>query len=443
MRQTTLLYFATLLCFSNYAQQLPGKQWQSYANPEEAGFSIEKLNQAKQLYDSVGFAATLIIHKGSIVASWGENTRRFMLASMRKSLLSALIGKAIDEGKLDLNSTLRDLNINDITPLTNEEKSAKVKDLLTTRSGVYLPSAFEFKGWKDLKPARSSHTPGTFWYYNNWDFNALCTIYEQSTGKKIFSAFDNEIAKQIGMEDYRQMDGVYYYEPESIHPAYLFKMSSRDLARFGLLYLNKGRWNNKIVIPESWVSLSTQAHATAYDDQYGYLWWATPVNNQKAYTAQGAGSHILTVIPDQDLIIVVRTNDYNRPINNGSDKALVELISIAKHKPAVIKPNLTTYTWFQKERPTSIGTYPINESIIREFTHPQFGIFKIERDKSKITLLTKPARFNMICIGKDEYYIEDMDVKAMFVEAKEPGVKNRCEMIMKPNAGERVLMFYY
>lgn len=443
MRQTTLLYFATLLCLSSYAQQLPGKQWQSYANPEEAGFSMEKLNQAKQFHDSVGFAAALVIHKGSIVASWGENTRRFMLASMRKSLLSALIGKAIDEGKLDLNSTLRDLNINDITPLTTEEKSAKVEDLLTTRSGVYLPSAFEFKGWKDLKPARGSHAPGTFWYYNNWDFNALCTIYEQATKKKIFSAFENEIAKPIGMEDYRQFDGVYYYEPESMHPAYLFKMSSRDLARFGLLYLNKGKWNDKKVIPESWVSLSTKAHATAYNDQYGYLWYTTAVNDQTAYTAQGAGSHVMTIIPDQDLIIIVRTNDYNRPINNGSDKALVKMIAAAKGNPPVNKPKLTTHTWFHKEAPASTGTYTINESIIGEFMHPQFGKFIVERVKSDLTLLARPARFNMISIGKDEFFIEDMGFKAKFVEAKESIQKYKCEMLSMPGSSERVLMFYY
>ena len=443
MKKIALFYFAWISYVGINAQQLPDKNWLKYANPKEAGFSEEKLNYAKQYYDSVGFGAGLIIHKGVIVASWGENTRRFMLASMRKSLLSALIGNAIENGKLDLNATLADLKIDEITPLTTKEKSAKLKDLLTTQSGVYLPSAFEFKGWKELKPERGSHDPGTFWYYNNWDFNALGTIYEQATQKKIFTAFKNEIATPIGMEDYRPMDGVYYYEPESMHPAYLFKMSSRDLARFGLLYLNGGKWNDKKVISESWVSLSTQAQAKAYDDQYGYLWWATPVNGMNAFTAQGAGSHVLTIIPELDLVVVVRTNDYIRPINNGSDIRLVELIVKAKNAIPVTNPQLVEHAWFQKESPAGSGTQSINESIFREYTHPQFGKFKVEQEKSKLTLLAKPARFNMISVGMDEFYIEDMDIKAVFIAAEDPNLKNTCGFMIKPGSQGRVLAFYY
>lgn len=443
MKQTVLFFLAVLFCGVGYTQPVAGKQWQAYSDPAEAGFSLEKLNRAKRFYDSVGFGAALVIHRGSVVASWGENTRRFMLASMRKSLLSALIGNAVEDGKLSLDATLAELNINDLTPLTEVERSARVKDLLTTRSGVYLPSAFEFKGWKELKPARGSHAPGTFWYYNNWDFNALCTIYEQATRKKLFEAFEKEIAQPIGMEDYRPLDGVYYFEPESIHPAYLFKMSSRDLARFGLLYLNGGKWGDKRVLPESWVKLSTTGHATAYDDQYGYLWWTTPVHQRVAFTAHGAGSHVVTVIPEQELVLVVRTNDYVRPINNGSDRVLVGLLSEAKDRPAVGAARLTPHTWFQQDAPVKAGTHTINASIAGAYAHPQFGTFVIESGKSGITLLARPARFNLIPIDRDEFFIEDMGLRAKFVEAKEPGQKNKCEPLLMPTSGERVLMFYF
>ena len=83
------------------------------------------------------------------------------------------------------------------------------------------------------RPARGSHEPGTFWYYNNWDFNALGTIYEHATGTGIYDALDRLIAKPIGMQDYRPEDGVYFPGAASIHRAYPLRMSARDLARFG------------------------------------------------------------------------------------------------------------------------------------------------------------------------------------------------------------------
>jgi CubicO group peptidase (beta-lactamase class C family) len=103
------------------------------------------------------------------------------------------------------------------------------------------------------RPARHSHKPGTFWYYNNWDFNTLGTIYERAARSSIFDAFEREIARPIGMQDYQRTDGSYFTGAASVYPAYPFNMSARDLARFALLCLNKGRWQDWQIIPAAWV----------------------------------------------------------------------------------------------------------------------------------------------------------------------------------------------
>jgi CubicO group peptidase (beta-lactamase class C family) len=103
-----------------------------------------------------------------------------------------------------------------------------------------------------------------FWFYNNWDFDALGAIYRQATGEDIFQSFARRIAKLIDMEDFSVRDGQYILEPLSIHPAYPFMMSARDLARFGLLFLNDGRWNATQVIPAAWVKESTAATVAKY-----------------------------------------------------------------------------------------------------------------------------------------------------------------------------------
>ena len=243
MKRRLWLHFilGSMLCVSVAFGQVPSDGWQMFESPEEAGFSSERLAQAKALYDSLDVAALMVVVDGRVLVSWGDIYRRFMCHSVHKSLLSALYGTFVDEGSIDLDKTLGELGIDDISPLSEKEKQAQIRDLLKARSGVYHPAAYETAGMKASRPRRGSHMRDTFWYYNNWDFNVLCTILEKHTGRDFFVDFYHRIAAPIGMEDYRVMDGYHHLEPHnSIHPAYPFKLSARDMARIGLLFLRKG-----------------------------------------------------------------------------------------------------------------------------------------------------------------------------------------------------------
>jgi CubicO group peptidase (beta-lactamase class C family) len=93
------------------------------------------------------------------------------------------------------------------------DSMARVVDLLRARSGVYHLVDFETESMRKSRPARGSHAPGTFWYYNNWDFNVLGTIFEKKTGLKIGAAFYRRIAKPIGMQDFQPGDVFYFGGP--------------------------------------------------------------------------------------------------------------------------------------------------------------------------------------------------------------------------------------
>jgi CubicO group peptidase (beta-lactamase class C family) len=102
------------------------------------------------------------------------------------------------------------LGIDDNEPsLTLEEKQARVIDLLKARSGIYHAALYETPAMKAEKPVRGSHPPRSFWAYNNWDFNALGTIYETATHDSIYHSFDERIARHIGMEDFSFKDQEY------------------------------------------------------------------------------------------------------------------------------------------------------------------------------------------------------------------------------------------
>jgi len=239
--------------------------------------------------------------------------------SCRKSLLNSLIGIAVAEGKINLGDTLEKLGIDDNKPsLTPVEKQATVRDLLEARSGVYHPTVYETKGMMEQKPPRGSHAPGTFWYYNNWDFNALGYIYESATATKIFEAFYREIAQPTGMQDFRPTDGRYITSADTRFPAYVFEMSARDFARFALLYLHGGRWNNAQVVPQDWVKASTQPYSDTDSGGYGYLWWTGDSASgaqeripfpKGSFWAEGHLGQYAVVVPSLDLIIVNRVDE--------------------------------------------------------------------------------------------------------------------------------------
>ena len=243
---------------------------------------------------------------------------------------------------IDLANTMEEIGISDVNPtLTYEERQARVRDLLMSRSGIYHPAAAESPEMKYGRPKQGSHRPGTFWYYNNWDFNALGTIFESFVKTSIFSAFNREIADPLKMEDFRLEDTKYFRDAASVHPAYMFRMTARDIARFGLLFLRQGEWRGKQIIPRNWISESTRAHSDAGDrGGYGYMWWAAKQGKlfpfvdlgEGAYAAIGYDGHYLVVIPHLNLIVMHQADavTYGRSINDNQFGRLLKLIIEAK-----------------------------------------------------------------------------------------------------------------
>lgn len=177
------------------------------------------------------------------------------------------------------------------------------------------------------KPARGSVSPGEQWLYNNWDFNVLGTIYERASGRSIYQALFEDIAAPICMQDYHPDDGRYMSGEVSRHPAYHIALTARDMARFGFLYLNDGRWDNKLVLPAGWVAESTTAHSLARRSGYGYLWWTTGHAGEAEtvdgvrrnadlpafrYAAQGHHGQMIYVVPAKRLVW-----SRSHPLRNG------------------------------------------------------------------------------------------------------------------------------
>lgn len=296
----------------------PIAEWRQYAAPEEAGFASERLDEARRIAEKSDSAAVLLVYRGHVLAAWGDVSRPFKCHSVRKSLLSALYGIAVDQGKIDLTRTLADLGVDDQPPLTETEKRATVRDLIMARSGVYHRAAYEPSSMSRRRPERNSHQPGEHFWYNNWDFNTAGAVFERELGATVFESFKAWIAEPIGMEDFRLDRMLDHREPcASKYPAYLFRLSARDLARFGWLYACDGKWNGRQVVPAAWVEESTKPHSDAgRRGFYGYMWWVSPagtpgdmvptLSKYDKFIASGTGSQWLLVVPEAEFVFVNR-----------------------------------------------------------------------------------------------------------------------------------------
>lgn len=301
------IFFALLMHSSRIAY---GENWSS-----------EKLAKAEAFSKTLDTAAVVIMQHGRVVDQWGAVAMPLKCHSTRKSILSALFGPHVEAGTIDLDATLNQLGIDDNEPsLTEKERRATIRDLLKARSGIYHPALYETATMAERRPQRGSQLPNTFWYYNNWDFNAAGTIFENLTGRSIFEEFESRLAIPLGMQDFRrQRDTQYVTGDDSVHPAYPFRLSTRDLAKFGQLMLQDGKWHSQQLIPASWVHESTKSYSDAGSSGgYGYMWWVAVDGShypgvtlpEGSYSARGFRGQYLVIIPAWKMVICHRVNSF-------------------------------------------------------------------------------------------------------------------------------------
>ncbi len=334
LRKNRLHLTLLLIALGLFSCNEPGYRF-SYSDPETMGFSREKLDTLAAFLSEAGSSAMILMVDEQVIFQWGDVKKKHTIHSIRKAMLNSLYGIKISQGIIDTTRTLGDLDIDDIEPsLSGEEKGARIADLLKSRSGVYHHAAAVSTGMLYGKPERGAHSPGEHYYYNNWDFNVLGAILEQETGQSIYALFEEEIAKPLGMLDYKgsytsidgesdessipRTDGFYQVEAsKSKYPAYHFRMSARDMAIYGQLYLNRGEWNGQQILPAEWIDASTTPYSPKnpeYGIAYGLLWnvlTQTEEDESRSFFHTGAGLHMLGVYPSLKLVLVHRVDTEN------------------------------------------------------------------------------------------------------------------------------------
>lgn len=320
--------------------KFPGSRWVE-VGADALGWDAAKLAAAKSVFASQPSAAVMVVHRGQLIAQWGAVDKRYTAQSVRKALVNSLAGMLVDQRTLRVTDTLATLGIDDRSPvLTENEKRATFRDLMHSRSGIFHTALYEIGGWKRERMAlaeeerlanKDVHPAGAYWIYNNWDFNAVGTIIERAARREIGPLFADWVARPLQMEDFHADDVEYttsdhpaekQFGNVSDHRAYVFNISTRDLARYGVLYLACGRWNGRQLLSENWIRESltgidtrlgrpADRQRTGFGD-YGYLWqidrpgarrFEMLQTREPFYVASGARGHAMLIMPYLDLVI--------------------------------------------------------------------------------------------------------------------------------------------
>jgi CubicO group peptidase (beta-lactamase class C family) len=304
------------------ARVFPADEWERIERPECAGWSAEGLAGVRDRLSQMTTTGFMAVVDGRVLMDYGDVQVLSYLASARKSVLSMLYGIYVQRGAIDLDRTLEQLGIDDHGGLSAEERQATVRHLLSARSGIYHAAS---NGGDDAAsaPPRGSQRPGAYYLYNNWDFNALGTIFEQLTGKDIYDAVGEHLAGPLHFQDWdRSIQRKSGDSTRSRHLAYHMHLSTRDMARIGYLMLRQGNWAGVQIVPRAWVTESTRPITRVHDMNpprrrdgpfgYGYLWWAFDRPElgpayQGAFTGLGAVGQQILVMPALDLVVAHKT----------------------------------------------------------------------------------------------------------------------------------------
>ncbi|HWT03833.1 MAG TPA: serine hydrolase [Pyrinomonadaceae bacterium] len=273
--------------------------WQS-ADPSAVGMNVKALERHGDLCTRTGADACLVIRKGKVVQERYYKTYQapMMAMSSTKSITGILVGMLIEDGKI---KSVDEPVCSYIKEWCAGQKArVTLRHLLAMTSG--LPRMFdEGVGFiADKNPfvinLPLATEPGTKWDYSNEGVQLLSPILDKAAGEPIQDYARKRLFEPLGMKETRM------HLDEKGHAWTYADMETtpRDLARIGLLMLNKGVWQGKRIVSESWVTQMTTPQAL--NPRYGLLWWL--YDSPKGYAAQGYLDTNLYVFPEQDLIVV-------------------------------------------------------------------------------------------------------------------------------------------
>jgi len=300
--------------------------------------------------------AVLVVKDGYLVFEkyYGDGgpDKSTNLWSVTKSVSSALVGLLIDEQIISSTNE----KMAKLMPDYPEFKEITLHHVLTQTTGLswteegplWVDWIFSDDWVASALDRPLLHQPGGRFYYSSGNSHFLTALVQYSTGMSPgklakerlfeplgipFDTLDTHIEYSNWKQYTEPLHQTWRRDPNGIETAsFALYLTARDMAKFGYLYLNRGKWENQNILSEEWIRTSTYDHVTNVYERYsyGYQWYLTNVAGHPAFLASGFGGQIIGVVPDLDLVVVLKYEAQN-PVHPRSgtkhdDMHLFELV---------------------------------------------------------------------------------------------------------------------
>jgi CubicO group peptidase (beta-lactamase class C family) len=289
------------------------------STPEAQGISSSAVLSFIDAADKIdSMNSFMLLRHGNVVAEgwWTPYSASspHALYSLSKSFTSTAVGLAIAEGKLSLDDEVIKFFPDDVPPdASNNLKSMRVSDLLRMSTGQQIePGRNAEQAWtKTFLAQPVPFKPGTHFLYNTSGTYMLSAIVQKVTGQTVLDYLRPRLFEPLGIEN-----PTWEASPQGISAGgFGLSIRTEDIAKFGQLYLQKGKWQGRQLVPESWVDAATARQTSNgsspksdWDQGYGYQFWRC---RNGAYRGDGAFGQYCVVLPEQDAVIAITSGVKN------------------------------------------------------------------------------------------------------------------------------------
>jgi len=294
----------------------PTKGWRT-STPEKQGMQSGMLADMLENIKENGYAieSITIVRNGYIVTDAYfypfEKDTKHIIHSCTKSITSALVGIAIDKGHIkNVNQPILEFfPKKTIANLDEHKRAITLENLLTMTSGLQCRDSYLYK-WKGLTEMKNSgdwtqyiidlpmaEAPGESFEYCNGVSYLLSVIIQKTTNMKTLDFARKYLFGPLGITDIK-----WRTSPQGIDIGWgEMWLTPHDMAKIGWLYLKKGQWDGKQIVPAAWVEASTRGHiSSTLFPRYGYQWWI----DASYYMAVGYKGQFIYVVPEKNMVVV-------------------------------------------------------------------------------------------------------------------------------------------
>ena len=303
------------------------------SSPEAQGVSSAAIRAFVEAADKdiTTMHSFMLVRHGHVVAEgwWKPQSHetQHVMFSLSKSFMSTGVGLAIGEGKLSLDDPVLKFFPDDVPANPSDNlKAMRVRDLLTMSTGHDTVPNFKKKDITWVKAFLAHpvpHKPGTHFLYNFGASYMLSAIVQKVSGQRLVDYLRPRLFEPLGIEN-----ATWETSPQGIDIGGSgLRIRTEDIARFGQLYLQKGKWNGKEFLPAAWVETATAKHVASkgggpdWKEGYGFQFWRCRHN---AYRGDGASGQFCIVLPEHDAVVAMTADnrDMQKQLNVVWDKLL-------------------------------------------------------------------------------------------------------------------------